>query len=121
MNTLREMKHLLKPIRMIVASKSQSVGTKVQTLSRGASPYSQYASQIYRIPEAITKYYGQYDKYKKYIPSHYEEKYSYKPVKRVAGYLGKKVYAKKSRFQSTSRRFNEKCQGNSTKHWNNCY
>ncbi len=107
--------------KMIVASKSQSVGTKVQTLSRGASPYSQYASQLYRVPEAITKYTGKYEEYKKYIPSYYEEKYTYKPHKRIAGYLGQTFHSKKKRFGTTSYRQYEKCQGNSPKHWNNCY
>ncbi len=105
---------------MIVAAKRQSVGTKVQTLSRGASPYSQYASQIYRIPEAITRHYGQYDKYKKYLPTYYEEKYTYKPQKRIAGYLGQKIYEKKSRFRSTThRQYEERC-GNGKRHFNNC-
>ncbi len=103
----------LKPIRyilMIVASKGHSVGTKVQTLGRGTGGlYTQYASTIYRIPEAVARSYGKYEEYKKYIPSSYEEKYIYKPHKRVAGYLGQALHTKStSSFASSSGFYKER-------------
>ncbi len=96
---------------MIVSSKGHSVGTKVQTLGRGSGGiYSQYASQLYRVPEAIARTYGKWNEYKKYIPSYYEEKYTYKPRKRLAGYVGQKIYKKKNgsynKFYQKRRRSN---------------
>ncbi len=95
---------------MIVSQKAHSVGTKVQTLGKGTGGmYSQYASTIYRIPEAVARSYGQYEKYKKYIPSSYEKKYTYKPAKRVAGYLGQTFHKKiQSRIQSKTCQLDEK-------------
>ncbi len=102
----------LKPIRyilMIVASKGHSVGTKVQTLGRGTGGlFTQYASTIYRIPEAVARSYGKYEEYKKYIPSSYEEKYIYKPHKRIAGYLGQAFHSKQSTSTPSSGFYKER-------------
>ncbi len=95
------MRHLIKPIRlMIVASRSQSIGTKVQTLSRSGGGIGTYASPLWKFPEAVAKYYGKWQQYKKYIPSYYEEKYTYKPHKRVAGKIGQTLHSKISRNSS---------------------
>ncbi len=93
---------------MIVTQKGLSVGPKVQTLGRSPGYIGQYASTLYRVPEAITRYYGQYQKYKKYIPSYYEEKYTYKPRKRVAGYAGQIFW--KKRLSSNARSWTQTCK-----------
>ncbi len=94
---------------MIVSAKGESVGAKVQTLGRGSGGiYSQYASQLYRVPEAVARSYGKYEEYKKYIPSSYEEKYTYKPHKRIAGYLGQALHSKQSTITSSSGFYKER-------------
>ncbi len=86
------------------------------------SPYG----GLYEAGKAMAQYYGTYEQFKQYDPGYYADKYvkkyTYKPGKRVAGYLGQKLHEKKRRFfkTSTSRRFYEKCSRNSTKHWSNC-
>ncbi len=65
---------------------------------------------------------GYYDKYnlEKYDPGFYYDRYSYKPQKRVAGYLGQKFHEKKIQPNKyTSRQLNEECSLSGKLHWYN--
>ncbi len=53
---------------------------------------------------------GYYEDIKQYDPGYYIEKYSYKPVKRIAGHAGQKIYGfpKKKRFFAKTCKIHEK-------------
>ncbi len=48
------------------------------------------------IGKRLAEYSGVYKDIRPYLPDTYVKKYTYKPRKRVAGYLGQKLHAKKS-------------------------
>jgi len=58
---------------------------------------------IYNLARRGIKYSGYYDKYnlRQYDPQVYVDKYTYKPRKRIAGYLGQKLHGKKKKFRSS--------------------
>ncbi len=64
---------------------------------------------------------GWYDEYnlKQYDPGYYFDKYSYKPQKRVSGYLGKAFHAKKVR-NKTGHKFHQAFYYSDRHTWNNC-
>ncbi len=70
---------------------------------------------IYDIAKEFAKTYGYYEDIKQYDPGYYIDKYTYKPRKRVAGYLGQKLHEKKKKFRSSSRYqfYQERCGLNS--------
>ncbi len=57
---------------------------------------------MYEAGKAILKGAGYYEQIKQYDPGYYIEKYTYKPHKRVAGYLGQKLHEKKKLFSKSS-------------------
>ncbi len=68
---------------------------------------------FYEFGKEALKYYGYYEDIKQYDPGYYQEKYKYKPVKRVAGYVGQKIWLPK-RIRSQQRCYvtkrNQLCQ-----------
>ncbi len=104
---------------MIVTGKTQTAQAKAQYIQRsGRAPYIGYA---YEGLKYASRTYGFYQDIKPYLPETYLKKYSYKPRKRVAGYLGQKFHAKKKIFKFTSRKFQQKCSRYYSKCWNNYY
>ncbi len=67
---------------------------------------------FYDTAKEVLKTYGYYEDIKQYDPGYYFDKYTYKPQKRIAGYLGQKIYGfpKKKRFRNNYQFF-QKCTG----------
>ncbi len=106
---------------MIVASKSQDTKPKVSPIGVRPSKAG-YLPGAYEIGKTMAKGYGYYKDIEPYLPDRYIEKYTYKPHKRVTGYLGQTFHSKKTVFKSTqSRRFNEECSRDSGLYRHNCY
>ena len=85
---------------MIVARSRQT--TKVKTSPIGTGPKGPtYLPAIYEIGKQVADIYGYYENIKPYLPETYIDKYTYKPRKRIAGYLGQKLYEKK-KFRTSS-------------------
>ncbi len=109
---ISKMRHLLKPTRtnndMVIVTSFNS--------KRPSLPAKRPFGSIYQIAKAGLQQYGYYDKYKlwRYDPEalyeKHAQKYTYKPGKRVAGYLGQKIYGfpKKKRFVAASCKIHEK-------------
>ncbi len=51
---------------------------------------------VYETIKFGLKEFGHYNQIRKYDPGYYLDKYSYKPRKRIAGYLGQKIYESKT-------------------------
>ncbi len=98
---------------MIVSSKSQHISPKATPLGRTAGHYG----SAYTVGKRLVKYAGYAKKIEPYLPETYIDKYTYKPHKRVSGYLGQKFHAKENgsrynKFGKTRREFNQQS------HWN---
>ncbi len=63
---------------------------------------------IYELAKGALQHYGYYEDIKQYDPGFYMEKYKYKPVKRIAGKLGQKLWLPK-RIRSQKRRYVVEC------------
>ncbi len=98
-------KHLLKPK---VQKKTQAqieisilvIKTAVKT-KRPGLPSKRPFSSLYEIGKQTLRTFGYYEQYKQYDPGYHFErfskKYTYKPRKRVAGYLGKALHESKTK------------------------
>ncbi len=93
------------------------------TKQRGPSlPSKRPFGSIYQAGKKTLQFYGYYDKYKleRYDPEHYYDeyigKYTYKPRKRLAGYVGQKLHAKKSR-SGTKNKVYQKSSKLDTGYW----
>ncbi len=64
---------------------------------------------FYEIGKQSLQYYGYYEDLKRYDPGYYIEKYTYKPHKRIAGYLGQKFHAKKRKLSSSYYKLDQEC------------
>ncbi len=85
---------------MIVTGKTQTAQGKAQFIKRsGRAPYLGYA---YEGLKHASRTYGFYQDIKPYLPETYIKKYTYKPRKRTAGYLGQTIHKSK-----TSTRYNK--------------
>ncbi len=51
---------------------------------------------VYQAVKSGLQFYGYYDQIKQYDPGYYVEKYTYKPQKRLSGYLGQTIHKKKN-------------------------
>ncbi len=75
-------------------------------------PGTPYASYVYEGIKFGFQAVGIYEDYKQYFPEQlydkYVGKYTYKPRKRVAGYIGKKLHSKKTKQHDGSYKFNQK-------------
>ncbi len=77
----------------------------------------------YQIAKQVSKSWGFYQDIKQYDPGYYVEKYTYKPRKRIAGYLGQKLhskarnganyykYKKRTRYYGINWNYNSGCIG----------
>ncbi len=88
---------------MIVAGKSQRAKPKVSPIGIRPSKAG-YVSGAYEIGKTVAKGYGYYKDIEPYLPDRYIEKYTYKPGKRITGYLGQKLHEKK-KLRSSKRRY----------------
>ncbi len=77
------------------------------TTKRPTIPGKKPFGVFYEAGKELLKAHGYYEDFKQYDPGYYAEKYTYKPHKRVAGYLGQAFYKKKSRIQSKTCRLDE--------------
>ncbi len=89
------MRHLLKPIDQIWIEQKLVIKTAVKP-SRPKLPSKRPLGAFYDIARQGLEISGLYSKYnlQQYDPQVYVDKYTYKPHKRVAGYLGKKLWSK---------------------------
>jgi len=93
---------------MIVSKGTQSASPKVQSISRPQGPKS-WASAVYQGFKTTAQVFDVYQDIEPYLPDKYIKKYTYKPHKRVAGYLGQTLHAKeKKEFFSHCNQFNQK-------------
>ncbi len=99
------MRHLLKPNRS-----NNELVIKTAVKPRGPNlPSKRPLGSIYEFAKFTAKQFGIYQEIKQYDPGYYIEKYTYKPRKRIAGYLGQKLHEKKQKsFKSPSRRLYQK-------------
>ena len=102
------MRHLIKPN----SRTNDILVIKTAYKPRGPSlPSRRPFSTLYQAGKAGLKYYGYYDKYQlqRYDPDYLYEKhvkrYTYKPRKRVAGYLGQYIHSTNEFSTVQKRRF----------------
>ncbi len=108
MSTL--MRHLIKPI---TRTKNQiELVIKTAFKPKGPNlPSKRPFGTVYQVVKKGLQYSGYYDRYnlRRYDPDYlyekYAKKYTYKPRKRVAGYLGQKLHEKKTRKLSSKRSY----------------
>ncbi len=94
MTTLRKMRHLLKPIRRFWI---EHLVIKTAVKPRGPSlPSKRPLASVYEVVKSGLKSYGYYEQFKQYDPGYYVEKYTYKPQKRLSGYLGQTIHKSKT-------------------------
>ncbi len=92
---------------MIVTSKQQSVSPKATPIGKKSG----YYGSAYNVGKRLVGYAGYAKELDRYLPDKYISKYTYKPHKRTAGYLGQAFWKKKFRY-ATGRQFNQKrCNG----------
>ncbi len=123
---------------MIVTSRRQTPGAKASFISRKSrAPYLGYA---YEGLKHASRTYGFYKDIKPYLPETYLDKYTYKPHKRVAGYIGQKFWKKKripfytssyQQYQKSTKQFHRwsrfnkyicpNCKGRKQPAFNCCY
>ncbi len=73
----------------------------------------------YNIAKQGLKYFGYYKDIQQYDPGYYFEKYSYKPYKRVTGYAGQILHAKKRKLSSKRRYiYQKRTRFSSWRYWN---
>ncbi len=91
------------------------------TTKRPSLPSKRPFASVYELVKQGLKTYGIYDDYglQQYDPGYYMEKYTYKPRKRVAGYLGQTLHAKSTQVYSTNYYKYQKSSG--CRDWNNKY
>ncbi len=91
---------------MIVTGKAQTAQGKAQFIKRaGRAPYLGYA---YEGLKYASRTYGFYKDIKPYLPETYLDKFKYKPRKRVAGYVGQKLYESKKKNNGSNNKFYKK-------------
>ncbi len=86
-----------------------------------AKPRLRSPGGIYETIKFGLQEFGYYDQIRQYDPGYYIDKYTYKPRKRVAGYLGQKIYGfpKKIQYRTSSRQFYEELRYNKRRYdWN---
>ncbi len=98
---------------MIVAGKRQSQKAKVSPIGVRPSKAG-YGPAIYEFGKIALKSFGYYKDIEKYLPDKYIDKYTYKPHKRVAGYLAKTLQQKKKFRYASRNKFYEEYPG---KYW----
>ncbi len=81
---------------MIIAGKSQSQKPKISPIGTRPSKAG-YLPAAYEIGKTIVKSYGYYKDIEPYLPDKYIDKYTYKPHKRITGYLGQTFHSKKTK------------------------
>ncbi len=72
---------------------------------------------IYETIKFGSKELGYYNQIRQYDPGYYLDKYSYKPRKRVAGYLGQKIY--ESKTSTRNNKFGKTRNRLCGRQWNN--
>ncbi len=96
---------------MIVAGKSQSQKPKISPIGTRPSKAG-YVSGAYEVGKITLKSAGYYKQVEPYLPDKYVDKYTYKPHKRIAGYLGQTIYKKRKVFSqfryASCNKFNQK-------------
>ncbi len=92
---------------MIVAGQRQTSRVKASPIGVRPSKAG-YAPAAYEIGKNIIQYYGYYKNVEPYLPDKYVDKYTYKPHKRVAGYLGQAFFKKKFRTSSGYKFYQER-------------
>ncbi len=80
---------------MIIAGKSQSQKPKISPIGTRPSKAG-YLSGAYEVGKIGLRTYGYYSDIEPYLPDKYVDKYTYKPNKRIAGYLGQTFHSKKN-------------------------
>ncbi len=95
------MKHLLKPIRLIWIEQNLVIKT-VSGQYGPKLPSKRPFGSVYELAKQGLKSYGYYEDFKQYDPGYYFDKYSYKPQKRLAGYLGQKLWSQKKILRNAS-------------------
>ncbi len=78
---------------MIVTATKGNINPKVYPLKQGTK--ASYYGSIYEVGKYLLKGFGYYQDIEPYLPDRYIEKYTYKPHKRLAGEVGKKIHKKK--------------------------
>ncbi len=105
---------------MIVARKRQSQKAKVSPI--GVRPTKGgYLPAAYEVGKIALKSLGYYQDIEPYLPDKYIDKYTYKPHKRLAGYLGQTIQKKLqiSKRNASGYKFSQKGYDSSGQCWNN--
>ncbi len=89
---------------MIVAGKSQSQKPKISPIGTRPSKAG-YVSGAYEVAKIGLKSYGYYQDVEPYLPDKYVDKYTYKPHKRITGYLGQAFHKKKTSNASSYQQY----------------
>ncbi len=89
---------------MIVAGKSQSQKPKISPIGTRPSKAG-YFSGAYEVGKIGLRGMGYYKDIEPYLPDKYVDKYTYKPHKRITGYLGQAFHAKKRKQSSTYQQY----------------
>ncbi len=94
---------------MIIAGKSQSQKPKISPIGTRPSKAG-YVSGAYEVGKITLKSFGYYKDIEPYLPDKYIDKYTYKPHKRIAGYLGQTFHSQKNkRYGFKTNYFKQKC------------
>ncbi len=102
---------------MIVSQKQSRIHPKATIIGRRSGQYG----SIYTVGKRLVEFAGYYDEIKPFLPETYIDKYTYKPRKRVAGYLGQTIHAKK-RYKTGYHKYEECLSGIlRNKRYSNCY
>ncbi len=99
---------------LIKTASQQPSGAKATIINSGKGTV---ISSAYQGFVQFSKAYGFYQDVKPYLPDTYLKKYTYKPHKRVAGYLGQAFHAKKR--SSSSGKYYKKLRCGQWGNWNN--
>ncbi len=91
---------------MIVSTKSLRISPKATPIGKRAG----HTGSIYTIGKRFAEYAGYAKDIQPYLPETYIDKYTYKPQKRLSGYVGQKIHKPKtktsySKFGKTRSRF----------------
>ncbi len=89
---MSQKRHLIKPTWM-----NNELVIKTAIRPKGPSlPSRRPFASVYELAKYGLKSFGYYQEIQKYDPGYYVQKYTYKPRKRLAGYLGQTVHSKKN-------------------------
>ncbi len=64
---------------------------------------------------------GYYNQIRQYDPGFYFDRYSYKPRKRIAGYVGQKLWSKKIRYAAGNQFDQKRCDRQRGNWYNTCH